>query len=116
MPVNLQSFVNAANSAYFTSRDIAIQGKGENAGARLGNYIFSAGKSQNKAVMDAFKAALEKEYGVFGTHAFDTVLGSRLQMGKSLRACDVKQTLSKLDSVKVTRFVGELGRQLDTNP
>ncbi|MBP5786336.1 MAG: hypothetical protein J6Y19_00740, partial [Kiritimatiellae bacterium] len=116
MPVNLQSFVNAANSAYFTSRDIAIQGKGENAGARLGNYIFSAGKSQNKAVMDAFKTALEKEYGVFGTHAFDTVLGSRLQMGKSLRACDVKETLSKLDSVKVTRFVGELGRQLDTNP
>ena len=116
MPVNLQSFVNAANSAYFTSRDIAIQGKGENAGARLGNYIFSAGKSQNKAVMDAFKAALEKEYGVFGTHAFDTVLGSRLQMGKSLRACDVKETLSKLDSVKVTRFIGELGRQLDTNP
>ena len=116
MSVNLQSFVNAANSAYFTSRDIAIRGEGENAGARLGNYIFSAGKSANKAVMDAFKGALEKEYGVFGTHAFDTVLGSRLMMGKSLRACDVKATIQRLDSVKVTRFVGELSRQLDTNP
>ena len=116
MPVNLQSFVTAANSARITSRDIEIQGNGNTATARLGAYVFSAGKSENKAVMDAFKAALEKEYGVFGTHAFDTVLGSRLQMGKSLRACDVKATLSKLDSVKETRFYGELNRQLDTNP
>ena len=33
-------------------RDIAIQGEGKNATARLGNYIFSAGKSANKAVME----------------------------------------------------------------
>ncbi len=116
MPINLQSFVNTAKSAIITSRDITIQGKGENATAKLGNYVFSAGKASNAAVMAAFKSALEREYGVFGTHAFDTILGERLQTGKSLRACDVKATLSRLESGKVARFSGELSRQLDTNP
>ena len=116
MPLTLDSFRSIADNATITSRDIEIQGKGANATARLGAYIFSAGKKSNDAVMAAFKAALEKEYGVFGTHAFDTVLGSRQQLHKSLRACDVKAALSRLDSVKQARFIGELGRQLDTNP
>ena len=115
-PVSLDTFRNVANNAVITSRDIEIHGKGANATARLGAYVFSAGKKANDATMAAFKAALEKEYGVFGTHAFDTVLGARSQMHKSLRACDVKAALSKLDSVKQMRFAGELNRQLDTNP
>ena len=116
MPLTLDTFRTVANSATITSRDIEIRGEGANATARLGAYVFSAGKKSNDAVMAAFKAALESEYGVFGTHAFDMVLGSRQQMHKSLRACDVKAALSRLDSVKQTRFIGELGRQLDTNP
>ena len=116
MPLTLDSFRSVANNAVITSRDIEIHGKGANATARLGAYVFSAGKKANDATMAAFKAALEKEYGVFGTHAFDTVLGARSQMHKSLRACDVKAALSKLDSVKQMRFAGELSRQLDTNP
>ena len=115
-PVSLDTFRNVANNAVITSRDIEIHGKGANATARLGAYVFSAGKKANDATMAAFKTALEKEYGVFGTHAFDTVLGARSQMHKSLRACDVKAALSKLDSVKLMRFAGELNRQLDTNP
>ena len=97
-------------------RDIAIQGEGKNATATLGNYVFSAGKSANKAVMDAFRTALEKEYGALGTHAFDTVLGSRDQLRKSLRACDVKAVLSSIPKLRENRFVGELNRQLDVNP
>ena len=116
MPFNIDTFRNVANNALFTSRDIEIQGQGANATARLGAYVFSAGKKSNDATMAAFKAALENEYGVFGTHAFDTVLGARSQLHKSLRACDVKAALSKLDTVKQTRFIGELNRQLDTNP
>ena len=116
MPLNLDTFRNVANNAVITSRDIEINGKGANATARLGAYVFSAGKKANDATMAAFKAALEKEYGVFGTHAFDTALGARSQMHKSLRACDVKAALSRLDSVKQMRFTGELNRQLDTNP
>ena len=116
MALNLDAFRNIAKSAFITSRDIAIQGSGENATAKLGNYVFSAGKSANKAVMDAFRTALENEYGALGTHAFDTVLGSRDQLRKSLRACDVKAVLSRLPQLRENRFVGELNRQLDVNP
>ena len=116
MPLNLETFRAIANTARIKSRDIEIHGEGANATASLGAYVFSAGKKANAAVMATFKAALESEYGVFGTHAFDTVVGARQQLHKSLRASDVKATLSQLDSVKQMRFVGELNRQLDTNP
>ena len=116
MPLNIDSFRNVANQSLFGSRDIAVQGQGETATARLGNYLFSQGAKTNDATMAAFKVALEMEYGVFGTHAFDSVLGSRAQMHKSLRASDVKATLSALETVKKNRFIGELSRQLDTNP
>ena len=116
MPLNIDSFRTIASQTKFGSRDIAVQGQGETATARLGNLVFSQGAKTNDATMAAFKAALEKEYGVFGTHAFDTVLGSRAQMHKSLRASDIKATLSSLETVKKNRFIGELSRQLDTNP
>ena len=85
MSLTVNSFREIAQSAWVTSRDIAVTGEGEQATARLGNYIFSQGTEKNDATMAAFKAALEKEYGVFGTHAFDTVLGARQQLHKSLR-------------------------------
>ncbi len=116
MAINLDTFRNVANSAFFSSRDIAIKGEGANATARLGNYVFSAGAKANKAVMDAFRSALENEYGALGTHAFDTVLGSRDQLRKSLRACDVKTVLSRLPQIRENRFLGEIDRQLDVNP
>ena len=115
-PLTIDSFRAVANQALLSSRDLAVQGEGEKATARLGNYFFSQSAETNDATMAAFKAALEKEYGVFGTHAFDSVLGARSQMHKSLRASDVKATLSALETVKRNRFVGELSRQLDTNP
>ena len=116
MSLSVNSFREIAQSAWVTSRDIAVSGEGERATARLGNYIFSQGTEKNDATMAAFKAALEKEYGVFGTHAFDTVLGTRQQLHKSLRASDVTATLSKLETVKYNRYIGELSRQLDTSP
>lgn len=66
--------------------------------------------------MKAFRAALEKEYGTFGANVFDTVLGHRLEMRKSLRACDVRQTLSNLALIRQNRFVSEINRQLNTSP
>ena len=116
MSLTVESFRQVANTAWVTSRDITIVGEGERATARLGNYILSQGKKVNDATMAAFKAALEKEYGVFGTHAFDTVLGTRQQLHKSLRASDVTATLSKLETVKFNRYIDELSRQLDTSP
>ena len=61
MPLTLDTFRAVANSATITSRDIEIRGEGTNATARLGAYVFSAGKKSNDAVMAAFKAALESE-------------------------------------------------------
>ena len=116
MSLTVNSFREIAQTAWVTSRDIAVTGEGEKATARLGNYIFSQGTKTNDATMAAFKAALEKEYGVFGIHAFDTVLGARQQLHKSLRASDVTATLSKLETVKYIRYIDELSRQLDTSP
>ena len=116
MPLNIEAFSKIANSALITSRDIVVQGEGSKAVAKLGNYIFSQGNKTNDATMAAFKTALENEYGVFGTHAFDTYVGTRNQLHKSLRASDVKKVLSCLNSVKAVRVVGEMIRQFDTSP
>ena len=94
MALTLNTFTTLAKATSFSTRDIVVRGQGKEATARLGNLVFSHGKEANDATMAAFKAALEQEYGVFGTHAFDTVLGSRQQLHKSLRACDVKAALS----------------------
>ena len=90
MSISLDAFKAAASATHFSKRDIVVQGDGKTATARLGNFIFSQGKAANNATMKAFKEALEKEYGSLGTHAFDTVLGSRSQLNKSLRACDIQ--------------------------
>ena len=116
MPITLDSFRTIANSTAFSSRDIVVQGQGKTATAKLGNFIFSHGAAKNDATMKAFKIALEKEYGVFGTNVFDSVLGARLETHKSLRACDIRRTLSSLPQIRHNRFVDELNRQLDTSP
>ena len=115
--LNVATFQDIASKAtFFSSRDIVVEGQGKASSARLGNLVFSHGTAANKATMEAFKAALEKEYGVFGTHAFDTAVGSRAMSRKSLRACDVKAALSNLEGLKAIRFRNELDRQLNTNP
>ncbi|MBO7683445.1 MAG: hypothetical protein J6T51_01820 [Kiritimatiellae bacterium] len=115
--VNLATFRHVANQAkVFSSRDIVVEGSGRTSSVRLGNLVFSHSKDVNRATMEAFKDALEREYGVFGTHAFDTAVGSRAMSRKSLRACDVKAALSNLEGLKEMRFKNELDRQLNTNP
>ena len=114
MGVTFEQFQQIANSTAFTLRDVLVDTQANT--ARLGNFWFSSGKTSNVASMKAFRAALSRKFGVFGEHAFDTVLGSRAQMQKSLRACDVKAVFSNLEKLKEKRFIGELARQLDTDP
>ena len=116
MPLNVETFRSLVGQTHYGNRDIVVSGEGKNATARLGNFFFSQGKAVNNATMKAFKEALEKEYGSLGTHAFDTVLGSRSQLNKSLRACDIQQTLSKLVPIRENRFLGEVNRQIATSP
>ena len=103
MAISLETFRAAVGQTRYGNRDIVVSGEGKNATARLGNFFFSQGKDVNNATMKAFKEALEKEYGSLGTHAFDTVLGSRSQLNKSLRACDVQRTLSSLVPIRENR-------------
>ena len=115
MPVSLHSFIQAANSAWFGSSDILVGKKGKDS-ATVGNLVFSSGRKENEAAMTAFRQALSNRFGVFGEHAFDTILGLRMQTRKSLRACDVKNVLSNIEVLKKSRYFGEMNRQLDINP
>ncbi|MBQ7607499.1 MAG: hypothetical protein IJU76_05965 [Desulfovibrionaceae bacterium] len=112
MGVSLERFQQLADSTFFSSRDIVVRQDS----ARLGNFIFSSGKAINDSTMKAFRTALSEKYGTLGEHAFDTVLGSRTQFHKSLRACDIKATISQLSALKEKRLTSEIGRQLNTHP
>ena len=114
MPLTVNDFSQAANATWFGSRDIVISSDSNK--AKLGRFLFSKGKASNDAAMNAFREALSRKHGVFGEHAFDTILGDRKQFHKSLRACDVKAVLSSLAHIRENRFMAELNRQLDTNP
>lgn len=116
MALTVDTFRNLAESSFFSSRDIVVEGQNEAKRARLGRFVFSSGAETNSETMKTFRAALEAEYGVFGTHAFDMTLCSRQQLGLSLRAADVKKTLSRIEFVKRQRWMNEMNRQLDTDP
>ena len=67
MALTLDTFTTLAKATAFSTRDIVVSGQGKDATARLGNFIFSQGKTANNATMKAFKEALENEYGSLGT-------------------------------------------------
>ncbi len=104
MPLTFETFHRLASSAWLGTRDIVVsEAKGR---ARLGNLFFSSGAKINDATMKAFRTAISQKHGAFGEHAFDMVLSGRQQLRKSLRACDVKAVLSKLETVRTKRFIG----------
>lgn len=109
-------FKNLANASWRDGRKLVVQGEGDQATARLGSFMFSPGKAENAATMKAFKEALEAEYGVFGTHAFDSFLATRDLRGKGLRVSDVKKVMSGLHAIRENRLRGEILRQMDSSP
>ncbi len=112
MPLDINSFDTIARSSWFSSRNIVI----ESNDVKLGKFLISPGKDANKATMDAFKEALRQEYGIFGVHAFESIVGNRATMNKTLRSGDVKATLSCLNTIRNNRYVNEINRQLDISP
>ena len=114
MPVTLDSFTSAARSTIFDSRRIIFAKTSGD--VKLGKVLISPGTQINEDTMAAFKEALHNEFGVFGDHAFDTVVGTRAQKKFSLRACDIKTTISIMDTVRHNRYVEEMRRQFDTSP
>ncbi|MBQ9366773.1 MAG: hypothetical protein IJT83_03245 [Victivallales bacterium] len=112
MPLDIQSFDATARSAWFSSRNIVIDSND----VKLGRFLISPGQNANKATMSAFKEALRNEYGIFGLHAFEAVVGNRATMNKSLRSGDVRATISCLNTIRNNRYVNEVNRQLDISP
>jgi hypothetical protein len=110
----INKFESIANSWNVGFRDVVVNEQADK--AKLGNFFFSSGKQINDQTMNAFRNALSKKYGVFGEHAFDTVLGSRSQLHKSLRVCDIRNTLSSLNIIKESRLRSEINRQMDIDP
>ncbi len=113
MPDALEAFVNIANSAFFTSRNVIVN---DDKTVRSGSLFFAGKAKDNVNTMNAFRQALSERAGFFGEAAFDTTLTSRLSLNKPLRMCDIKKTLSQIDELKKTRFLNEIDRQLATDP
>ena len=116
MAISIDVFKNLADSSWRDGRKLVVRGEGDQATARLGSFMFSPGKAENNATMKAFKEALESEYGVFGTHAFDSFLATRNMRGKGLRVSDVKKVMSGLHAIRENRLRGEILRQFDASP
>ncbi len=110
----INRFEGIANSWTVGFRDVVVNEQGDK--AKLGNLFFSDTRQKNDQTMQAFRDALSRKYGVFGEHAFDTVLGARSQLHKSLRVCDIRNTLSSLDTIKENRLKSEINRQMDIDP
>ena len=117
MPIALDTFQRLADSTRLSSRDIVVTSEDSAELGRVGRFSVTSGaQGVNVSTMEAFREALKNEYGVFGEHAFDTVLASRSQTKKSLRACDVRAVMSQLEPLKEQRLLNEVMRQIDTSP
>ncbi len=128
MPVNLQTFTDfAAQHTVRVSKNIHVHEADGQMEVGSASFKQTLGRdlSANQRTMAAFRNCLSNEYGVFGEHAFDAVLGARADVGKTLRAKDiasVMRALSPTDTGTVrqtmiaARFANEASRQAETNP
>lgn len=128
MPVNLQTFTGfATDHTIHVAKNIHVHeadGHVEVGSASLKQTLGRDLKA-NQRTMAAFRNCLSNEYGVFGEHAFDAVLGARADVGKTLRAKDIASVMRVLNptdtgAVRQTmiaaRFANEASRQAETNP
>ena len=76
-PITFNDFLLKARGSLFDSRAIIVENARKTQSVKRGNLIFSNSQSTNEATMKAFKNALQQEYGVFGIHAFDTIVDTR---------------------------------------
>lgn len=130
MPVDLQTFTDfAAQHTVHVAKNIHVHVHGADGQMEVGSASFkqTLGRdlSANQRTMAAFRNCLSNEYGVFGEHAFDAVLGARADVGKTLRAKDIASVMRALNptdtgAVRQTmiaaRFANEASRQAETNP
>ena len=115
-PIKLSAFTNAANGAFSSTRDIVLGNNAPTLGFFGRRTITSGMQRVNRDTMTAFRDALAASYGVFGMHAFDGILGSRLAFGKSLRARDIKAVTILAPQLAKKALENEVVRQLQSSP
>ena len=117
MPLSVQDFRSIAGTTNYGSRDIVVGADGNVSIGKIGRSSISKNdKVLNANTMSAFRNALKESFGTLGEHAFDTVLGTRMQLGKSLRKSDVEKTVSQLESVKLMHLKNEIARLVGADP
>ncbi|MBQ7650029.1 MAG: hypothetical protein IJS15_03670 [Victivallales bacterium] len=116
-PINVSEFTRIANDSFFSTRDIVMDGKEAPSLGTLGRHTITASQKQvNRDTMTAFRNAIESSYGDLGVHAFDSVLGSRMAFGKSLRAKDVQAVTSLVPQMARKALENEIVLLIQTSP
>lgn len=121
MPLNIQDFAAvAARASRIGTRDIVVDDQQNAQQVGFGRFgrvtVRAADKELNKSTMEAFRAAMVREYGILGDRAFEQVVGGRSEDGKSLRARDVRATIASLSALKVNELRCETLRLVTTLP
>lgn len=128
MPVNLQTFTGfATDHTIHVAKNIHVHGADGQMEVGSASLKQTLGRDlkANQRTMAAFRNCLSNEYGVFGEHAFDAVLGARADVGKTLRAKDIASVMRVLNptdtgavrqAMIASRFANEASRQAETNP
>ena len=72
--------------------------------------------SLNVRTMERFRSVLGQKYGVFGTAAFDKIVGDRYMAKQGLRGTDIIMADAHAEKMVATMVKGEAWRQLVTDP
>ncbi len=116
-PINVSEFTRIASDSFFSTRDIVLDGKKAPTLGTLGRQTVTVSQKQiNRDTMEAFRSAINSSYGNLGINAFDSILGSRMAFGKSLRAKDVQAVTSLVPQLARKALENEIVLQLQTSP
>lgn len=122
MPVDFQRFLDLASRSPLLLRDVVLDENSNGGNSRIrfsGFFRFRFSRTvrdKNDAVMRSFRESLSSKFGAIGEHAFDSILGTRMQLHKSLKTKDIRKVYSTLTSVRAMHLKNELTRLIETDP
>lgn len=112
MPLSVSQFVRTAESSWFNNDVVLTDDNTLRSKFFHSKSSVEASHDVNEATMKAFRAALEREYGIMGESVFDTLLGERARAGRSLRKSDVRAVMKDIQN-KQESIIGGLSAQCE---
>ncbi len=101
MGINTSMYINVAQGKEATCEIVLSDDKTQvKTGCVRNQSCQQVTSNDNGAALQAFRDALNKDYGIFGTRAFDECLGERLENKGVLLAGDVQAVVQNLDAQK----------------